>query len=146
MIVKTDKANEQIDDVVNKAKRADVLVQEVERTSAESFLKVLGQTQLLLNIGEDLFKAFGLSVDTQLKILISSGFSTIRVLTSLYSAIVAGDPTGIMKAQALIGLGALALSYAQIAQAQAGETQAASQTAALVSGLSGINAMIGSYL
>lgn len=118
-------------------------VQTTVKQTKQSFLKVLSQVQQAVGVVDALMRTLGVTMSMSQRLIIRSVFSTIRVVGSLYTAIAAGDPTGIMKVQALIGLAGLGVAAGAATAAEMQATQMSTQLAAGFESLSMINMMIG---
>jgi hypothetical protein len=137
----TSNAEEKLRRLEHDKNRVDRLVVESKKKATLSFNQVLSMAQQSWGVMDAMFRAMGINMSMQMRLLVRSSFSVIRILAPI---IAAEEVTPGMQAQAAIAGVNLALAIAAIGLAEAEQTQAATQVAALTEGLSGINSMIGS--
>ena len=125
-------------------------VEEVEKNATQSRMRILGRLQQTIGIADALFRAIGVNMTMQQRLLIRSVFAAARVLTPIFSAMLAKaagtpyDPLSWSQAiQAGIGIANIGVAVASAVAYESGARDDAIQMAALTEGLSGINMMIG---
>ena len=147
--VVTRQAHAKIDGVVTKTIQADAGLDVVDKKAKRTFNQMLSMAQQAWGVMDAMFRAAGINISMQTRLLVRSGFAAISVLTPVFAAIKAKilatpyDPLSWWQMiQVGIGLANLVAAGIAIAAAEAGENEAATRIAALTEGLSGINMMI----
>ena len=129
--------NNEIDETNQKGA---VVLKNVQKNVKLTRQQVVGLAQASWGVITGMLEAAGITISTQFKVLISSAFAAINILTPLLTA---QAVTPGMQIQAALGFINLALAVASIGFAQAQEAELAAQLASGMQALNSVNGMIG---
>lgn len=121
-----EKLEEAKSNIADTAKTANTVIQETEKASRRSFNRVLSSARLAWSTMDTIFRAFGINMGRQFRLLIQSGFSAVSALSAVYTAQESNPFTAAFGALSLAELGTAIIA---LIQAQLGEKELAAQLA-----------------